>query len=106
MLQSSKKIALLLLKNPYLEYLDIAEVDQTISSLIYFTTVMRLDQPMYNETLKILDISRPNPGCMYFFNAEQFATLIGHMLRVTLYFIILIYLKIFHNLLCLNLFTE
>nr|XP_050861928.1 leucine-rich repeat-containing protein 34-like [Vespula vulgaris] len=80
-IESSKKIALLLLKNPYLEYLDIAEVDQTISSLIYFTTVMRLDQPMYNETLKILDISRPNPGCMYFFNAEQFATLIGHMLR-------------------------
>ncbi|XP_035741061.1 leucine-rich repeat-containing protein 34-like isoform X2 [Vespa mandarinia] len=79
--ESSKKIALLLLKNPYLEYLDIAEVDQTISSLIYFTTVMRLDQPIYNETLKILDISRPNPGCMYFFNAEQFATLIGHMLR-------------------------
>ncbi|XP_043502698.1 leucine-rich repeat-containing protein 34-like [Polistes fuscatus] len=79
--ESSKQIALLLLKNPYLKYLDVAEVDQTISSLIYFTTVMRLDQPIHNETLNILDISRPNPGCMYYFNAEQFATLIGHMLR-------------------------
>ncbi|KAK2577609.1 hypothetical protein KPH14_005217, partial [Odynerus spinipes] len=79
--ESSKKIALLLLKNSHLEYLDIAEVDQTISSLIYFTTIMRLDQSVYNETLKVLDISRPNPGCMYFFNAEQFADLVGHMLR-------------------------
>ncbi|XP_024943228.1 uncharacterized protein LOC107270067 isoform X2 [Cephus cinctus] len=78
---AAKEVALLLLKNPYIRYLDVAEVDQTISSLVYFTTVMRNDQNQYNDTLKILDISRPNSEFKYYFDTEHFATVLGELLR-------------------------
>ncbi|XP_033210485.1 uncharacterized protein LOC117168790 isoform X2 [Belonocnema kinseyi] len=79
--ESSKKVALFLAKNQYLKHLDVAEVDQTISSLVYYTTVLRFDQDQYSKTLKILDISRPNPGYMCNFDSAHWATLIGSMLK-------------------------
>ena len=80
--QASKKIALFISKNKYLRQLDIAEVDQTISSLVYYTTVLRCDQNQYAKSLAILDISRPNPGHMNYLDSAHFATLIGLMLKV------------------------
>ncbi|XP_034943748.1 leucine-rich repeat-containing protein 34-like [Chelonus insularis] len=80
--KSAKKIALMLLNNPYIEHLDVAEVDQTLSSLIYFITVLRPDQNNFNNTLKVLDLSRPLPDFMQTFDSFHFATLIGAMLKV------------------------
>ncbi|XP_048505041.1 uncharacterized protein LOC105686975 [Athalia rosae] len=79
--ECAKKVALFLLKNSHLRYLDVAEVDQTASSLVYFTTVMRWDQDEYNQTLRILDLSRPNTGHMYVLDTAHLANVIGCMLR-------------------------
>lgn len=81
-IQASKNIALMLCNNLYIEHIEVAEVDQTISSLIYFTTIMRSDQVEFNNCLKILDISRPNPAYMNNFDSSHFAYLIGSMLKV------------------------
>lgn len=62
--------------------LNIADVNQTASELIYFMMVLSSDQEVSNETLKSLDISGPNPGCMYYFDSAHFADVIGHMLKV------------------------
>ncbi|XP_076631810.1 uncharacterized protein LOC143346957 [Colletes latitarsis] len=80
-LQASKNIALFLLKNKYVSYLNVAEVDQTASSLIYFIMVLSSEQITFNTTLKSLDISRPNPGFMYYFDSVHFSSVIGHMLK-------------------------
>ncbi|KAK0176639.1 hypothetical protein PV328_000756 [Microctonus aethiopoides] len=79
--EASKNIALMLCNNLYIEHIEVAEVDQTISSLIYFTTIMRSDQVEFNNCLKILDISRPNPAYMNDFDSSHFAYLIGSMLK-------------------------
>ncbi|XP_023288166.1 uncharacterized protein LOC105704107 [Orussus abietinus] len=79
--ESAKQLALTLLRNPYLRHLDVAEIDQSTSSLVWFTTVMSWNQDVYNETLKILNISRPNPAHMYFIDTSDFAEKIGAMLR-------------------------
>lgn len=63
-------------------HLNVSEVDQTASSLIYFIMVLSSEQEISNTTLKSLDISRPNPGCMYYFDSVHFANVIGHMLKV------------------------
>ncbi|KAK0166722.1 hypothetical protein PV327_004212 [Microctonus hyperodae] len=80
--EASKNIALMLCNNLHIEQIEVAEVDQTISSLIYFTTIMRSDQVKYNNCLKILDISRPNPAYMNNFDSSHFAYLIGSMLKI------------------------
>ena len=72
----------MLLKNRYLRHLDVADVDQTASSLVYFTTVLRMNQDRHNDTLKVIDISRPNPECMQHFDSTHFASLLGSMLKV------------------------
>ncbi|KOC64390.1 Leucine-rich repeat-containing protein 34 [Habropoda laboriosa] len=74
-------VALFLLKNKYIHSLNVAEVNQTASSLIYFMMVLSSDQEISNGTLKSLNISRPNPGCMYYFDSVHFADVIGHMLQ-------------------------
>nr|XP_031830943.1 uncharacterized protein LOC116426299 [Nomia melanderi] len=79
--KASMNVAKLLLQNEHLLHLNVADVDQTASSLIYFIMVLSQDQKDYNETLKCLDISRPNPGCMYYFDSVHFASVIGHMLK-------------------------
>ncbi|XP_076684644.1 uncharacterized protein LOC143377350 isoform X2 [Andrena cerasifolii] len=79
--EASQDLALSLLKNQHLLYLNVADVDQTASSLIYFIMVLSSDQEISNRTLKSLDISRPNPGCMYHFDSTHFASVIGHMLK-------------------------
>ncbi|XP_043289014.1 leucine-rich repeat-containing protein 74A-like [Venturia canescens] len=79
--ESSKQLALMLSKNRWLRELNVAEVDQTASSLVYFTTILRHDQDLHNATLKTLNISSPHPGCMYYFDSAHFATLIGSMLK-------------------------
>lgn len=48
--------------------------------------VLSSDQEISNKSLKSLDISRPNPKCMYYFDSAHFADIIGHMLKVILYF--------------------
>ncbi|XP_017791103.1 PREDICTED: leucine-rich repeat-containing protein 34-like [Habropoda laboriosa] len=78
---ASKDVALFLLKNKYIHSLNVAEVNQTASSLIYFMMVLSSDQEISNGTLKSLNISRPNPGCMYYFDSVHFADVIGHMLQ-------------------------
>ncbi|XP_050492623.1 leucine-rich repeat-containing protein 34-like isoform X3 [Bombus huntii] len=79
--QNTKNIALFLLENKYMCSLNIADVNQTASDLIYFMMVLSSDQEVFNETLKSLDISGPNPGCMYYFDSAHFADVIGHMLK-------------------------
>ncbi|XP_043256279.1 leucine-rich repeat-containing protein 34-like [Colletes gigas] len=79
--EASKNIALFLLKNKYVTYLNVAEVGQTASSLIYFIMVLSSEQTTSNTTLKSLDISRPNPGFMYYFDSVHFSSVIGHMLK-------------------------
>ncbi|XP_078043494.1 uncharacterized protein LOC144473476 [Augochlora pura] len=78
---ASIHVANFLLKNMHLIRLNVAEVDQTGSSLIYFIMVLSQEQDIYNKTLKHLDISRPNPGCMHYFDSDHFASIIGHMLK-------------------------
>ncbi|XP_033337961.2 uncharacterized protein LOC117227102 isoform X2 [Megalopta genalis] len=78
---ASIHVANLLLKNMHLIWLNVAEIDQTASSLIYFIAVLSQDQDICNVTLKHLDISRPNPGCMHYFDSVHFASVIGHMLK-------------------------
>nr|CAD7441641.1 unnamed protein product [Timema bartmani] len=72
--------ALLLACNSNLRHLDVAETDQTISSLVYFTAVLRHDQGT-NETLQILDLSRPLGPHMHSFDSAHFAESLGQMLR-------------------------
>lgn len=72
-----------LLENEHMQSLNVAEANQTASSLIYFMMVLSSDQETSNKTLKTLDIGRPNPGCMYFFDSAHFADVIGHMLSVS-----------------------
>ncbi|KAK9305719.1 hypothetical protein QLX08_003462 [Tetragonisca angustula] len=79
--QASKNVAYFLLENNCVRSLNIADVNQTASSLIYFIMVLSSDQEVSNKTLESLDISRPNPGCMYYFDSAHFADVIGHMLR-------------------------
>ncbi|XP_076652860.1 uncharacterized protein LOC143359082 [Halictus rubicundus] len=79
--KASIHVAKFLLGNKHLLRLSVAEVDQTASSLIYFIMVLSQDQIVCNVTLKYLDISRPNPGCMYYFDSLHFASVIGHMLK-------------------------
>ena len=81
-MQASKNVAYFLLENKYVCSLNIADVNQTASSLIYFIMVLSSDQEVSNRTLESLDISRPYPGCMYYFDSAHFADVIGHMLRV------------------------
>ncbi|OXU24811.1 hypothetical protein TSAR_016590 [Trichomalopsis sarcophagae] len=78
----SKIIAMTVANNIAIKRLDVAEIDQTESSLIYFTTVLRSDQRIFNETLKILDLSCPIPQCRYSkFDSSHIANAIGLMLR-------------------------
>lgn len=77
-------MALFLLKNKHTNTLNVAEVDQTASSLIYFIMVLSSNRKVSNRTLENIDISRPNPGCMYYFDSAHFADVIGYMLKVTL----------------------
>ncbi|XP_060829948.1 uncharacterized protein LOC132914661 [Bombus pascuorum] len=79
--QNTKNVALFLLENKHMCSLNIADVNQTASDLIYFMMVLSSDQEVSNETLKSLDISGPNPGCMYYFDSAHFADVIGHMLK-------------------------
>lgn len=79
-------MAFFLLKNKHINNLNIADVNQTASTLIYFIMVLSSDQEISNKSLKSLDISRPNPKCMYYFDSAHFADMIGHMLKVILYF--------------------
>ncbi|XP_076757286.1 uncharacterized protein LOC143427239 [Xylocopa sonorina] len=79
--QASKNVALFLLKNTHMQSLNVADVNQTASGLIYFVMTLSSDQLLSNRTLKRLDISRPNPGFMYYFDSTHFADLIGHMLK-------------------------
>ncbi|CAL7942400.1 unnamed protein product [Xylocopa violacea] len=79
--QASKDIALFLLENTHVQSLNVADVNQTASSLIYFIMTLSSDQLLSNKTLKRLDISRPNPGFMYYFDSAHFADVIGHMLK-------------------------
>ncbi|XP_043602771.1 leucine-rich repeat-containing protein 34-like isoform X3 [Bombus pyrosoma] len=79
--QNTKNVALFLLENKHMCSLNIADVNQTASELIYFMMVLSSDQEVSNETLKSLDISGPNPGCMYYFDSAHFADVIGHMLK-------------------------
>ncbi|XP_017754461.1 PREDICTED: leucine-rich repeat-containing protein 34-like [Eufriesea mexicana] len=79
--RASKSIALFLLENKHMCSLNIADVNQTASSLIYFMMVLSADQEISNKCLKSLDISRPNPGYMYYFDSAHFADVIGHMLK-------------------------
>ncbi|CAK9818361.1 Leucine-rich repeat-containing protein 34 [Anthophora quadrimaculata] len=74
-------VAFFLLENKHIDNLNVAEVNQTASSLIYFMMVLSSDQEIFNGNLKSLDIGRPNPGCMYYFDSTHFADVIGHMLR-------------------------
>ncbi|CAG2062406.1 unnamed protein product, partial [Timema podura] len=77
---AGKYLALLLACNSNLRHLDVAETDQTISSLVYFTAVLRHDQGT-NETLQILDLSRPLGPHMHSFDSAHFAESLGQMLR-------------------------
>lgn len=86
-------MAQFLLENKHLVTLNVAEVDQSASSLIYFVMVLSSEQEVSNNTLRDLDISRPNPGCMYYFDSAHFADVIGHMLKVTLIPTSLLYLN-------------
>ncbi|XP_054016458.1 leucine-rich repeat-containing protein 34 [Hylaeus anthracinus] len=79
--EGSKCLALFLLKNECIRRLNVAQVDQTASSLIYFIGVLSPEEEISNTTLKCLDISRPNPGCMYYFDSAHFSSVIGHMLK-------------------------
>ncbi|XP_076397601.1 ribonuclease inhibitor isoform X2 [Megachile rotundata] len=83
--EASKNVALFLLKNKHINSLNVAEVDQTASSLIYFIMVLSSDQKVSNRTLKNIDISRPKPGCMYYFDSAHFADVIGYMLKCNTY---------------------
>ncbi|XP_076300796.1 uncharacterized protein LOC143218980 [Lasioglossum baleicum] len=80
-INASMHVADFVLENKHLLRLNVAEVDQTASSLIYFIMVLSQDQEHCNVTLKWLDLSRPNPGCMYYFDSLHFASVIGHMLK-------------------------
>ncbi|XP_076232891.1 uncharacterized protein LOC143178245 [Calliopsis andreniformis] len=79
--KAAQEVALFLLKNKHILHLNVSEVNQTASSLIYFMMVLSSEQEDSNVTLKSLDISRPNPGCMYYFDSVHFANIIGHMLK-------------------------
>nr|XP_034185128.1 uncharacterized protein LOC117606586 isoform X1 [Osmia lignaria]XP_034185129.1 uncharacterized protein LOC117606586 isoform X1 [Osmia lignaria]XP_034185130.1 uncharacterized protein LOC117606586 isoform X1 [Osmia lignaria]XP_034185131.1 uncharacterized protein LOC117606586 isoform X1 [Osmia lignaria]XP_034185132.1 uncharacterized protein LOC117606586 isoform X1 [Osmia lignaria]XP_034185133.1 uncharacterized protein LOC117606586 isoform X1 [Osmia lignaria]XP_034185134.1 uncharacterized prot len=79
--QASKNVATYLLKNKHIVALNVAEVDQSASSLIYFVMGLSSEQEISNNTLRDLDISRPNPGFMYYFDSVHFADVIGHMLK-------------------------
>nr|CAD7418605.1 unnamed protein product [Timema cristinae] len=78
---TGKYLALLLACNSNIRHLDVAETDQTISSLMYFTAVLRNDQGT-NETLQILDLSRPLGPHMHVFASAHFAESLGQMLRI------------------------
>jgi hypothetical protein len=74
-------------RNTFIKHLELADTDQTESSLVYFTTILRPNQQYFNSTLKILDLSRPIPQCKYAkFDSSHIATIIGIMLRVITYF--------------------
>lgn len=55
-----KVLAEFLNDNTYVEHLDIAETDQTLESLNYFTTILNAYHG-HNKTIKVLNISRPIP---------------------------------------------
>lgn len=72
-------------KNIYIERLEVADIDQTEESLIYFITILRPDQEFCNKSLKALDLSRPIMKSLdYKFNSQHVAAAIGSMLRVIL----------------------
>ncbi|XP_058790591.1 FERM domain-containing protein C-like [Phymastichus coffea] len=80
--EGAMKVALTMQKNIYIERLEVADIDQTEESLIYFTTILRTDQEYHNKSLKILDLSRPITECLYYkFNSQHIAEAIGSMLR-------------------------
>lgn len=67
--------------NEHLEYLDIAETDQTLQSLAYFMQVLN-NYHGNNRTLRVLDISRPIPYANnYVENDEQLASMISILLE-------------------------
>ncbi|KZC11388.1 Leucine-rich repeat-containing protein 34, partial [Dufourea novaeangliae] len=80
-IKASINLANFLLQNEHVLYLNVADVDQSISSLLYFITNLNQALEVCNVTLKCLDISRPNPGWMYNFDSAHFASVIGLMLK-------------------------
>lgn len=56
--EGGKELAKLLDKNTHVEYLDVAETDQTLESVQYFLTILHKGHG-HNKTIKVIDLSRP-----------------------------------------------
>ncbi|XP_044729724.1 leucine-rich repeat-containing protein 34-like [Chrysoperla carnea] len=79
--EGGKLIGLLLATNPILEHLDLAETDQTLSSLAFITTSLREDRG-FNKNIKVLDISRIIPSFIRSqYQSGHLAETIGDMLK-------------------------
>lgn len=79
--EGGKALALYLNTNEYVEYLDIAETDQTLSSIAYFMKILNYEQGE-NKTIKILDLSRIIPSFnRYNYNDEHLSDCISILLN-------------------------
>lgn len=68
--------------NSYLRHLDIAEMDMHMNSLVHILGALRHLDRGSNDTLTILDLSRPLGPLYHQFQADQWAERIGQMLQV------------------------
>lgn len=79
--EGGQELALFLNENKSVEFLDIAETDQTLSSIAYYMKILNNEQGL-NKTIKVLDISRIIP-CFnrYNYNDEHLADCISLLLQ-------------------------
>lgn len=81
--QGGQLFGLILAENQNIEYLDIAETDQTLSSIAFLTATIREDRG-YNHSIKVLNISRVIPNFeRYQYQTSHLAETVGEMLRVS-----------------------